>query len=89
MKLVAIIPHQLAGSRLFGNIHPQHKRWVPSTHWEDDTSPLSAHRLRRPRECVEAFVFIGVAHFGVLVFEQLGCIDVGEEGMANHLDSLT
>ncbi len=53
---------------------------------------LNAHRLRRPGEGVVALVFVGVAHRvippAVTGFELDGSLDIGQEGMADHLHRL-
>ncbi len=88
MQFKASVPDQRTGSCILWQIKRQDQRRTTSTHWQDDTSCLFAHRLLRPHDGIESLGFVGIAHLEVRGFELSGGFDVGKKGMDDHLNGL-
>jgi len=88
MQLIAILPDDLTGSGILRNINGEDDGGAATTHRQHEASALDTHRLGGPQQGVKAFVFVGIAHLRVLWFDEPGGLDIGEEGMADHLHRL-
>src|SRR5262249_24128851 len=89
MQLKAVIPDQFACAALFQQAHPEDERGTPAPHRQHDAPPLSADRLSRPGQWVVALIFPGVTAFAVDLAQVTHGINVGKEGMTDHLYRLT
>jgi len=88
MQLIAILPDDLTGSGILRNSNGEDDGGAATTHRQHEASALDTHRLGGPQQGVKAFVFVGIAHLRVLWFDEPGGLDIGEEGMADHLHRL-
>src|SRR5258708_2245660 len=90
MQLKAVIPDQGTRTAVCRQVKRQHQRRAAFAHGKHDASLLPAHSLCRPGHGIEALGFVGVAHAHLrMCLSQLpGGLDVGEEGMDDHLNRL-
>ena len=91
MQFKPSVPHKGHGSTVFGQIERQHQRSTSPSHRQNDAPLPSNHGLSRPRDWVEAFGAPGVfhAHLRVCLAKLARGLNVGKEGMHDHLYRLT
>jgi hypothetical protein len=90
MQFKAVLPDQRPRSTVFRQIKRQDKRSTSPPHWQNHSPRGTYNSLSRPGDGVEAFRAPGILHPHPRVFlPQDACrLDVGKEGMHNHLHRL-
>ncbi len=88
VQLKAVLPDELAAPNALGQVELEHQRTAPSSHRQHDTSPFHADCLGRPEQREVPLVLVGVADPGVGVAQFPRGLDVGQEGMQDHLHRL-
>jgi hypothetical protein len=90
VQFKSVVPYQCTGSARFSKIKGQHNRLAPLAHGQDHPSFFFAHCLSRPEDGVEAFATSGIFHLHLRMglAKLAGCLDIGKEGMNDHLNRL-
>ncbi len=91
MQFKAMIPDQRTRFTVFRQSQGQDQGSTTPAHRQNDSCPLTCHSLRRPADRIEAFLPPGIfhPHLGVFLTQDARRLDVGKEGMNNHLHRLT
>ncbi len=91
MQLKSIIPNKAASTAVLRKLKRQDERRISSAHGQDNLVVFFADGLGRPMNRIEALLTARIFHFHLRMgLTELTCgIDVGKEGMHNHLDRLT
>ncbi len=91
MQFESIIPDKATSPTMCRKLNGQDDGCAAFPHRQNNAPLLTAHRLSRPFDGVEALGTPRVLHlhFGMRLTELTCRIDVGEKSMHNHLDRLT
>jgi hypothetical protein len=89
VQFKASVPDQRTGSTFWRKIQRQNQRGTTTSHRQNGAPWLFADGLFRPHDGIEPLGFVGIAHLGVAWFQLARGVDIGKEGMYNHLDGLT
>src|SRR5229473_5065290 len=87
MQFQTVVPDEGNRLALLWKSNGQNKSGTPSPHWKHHTPVFLGNRLRRPRDRIVSFRFVGVAHLQVRMGlpDLCGRVDVGKKGVDDHL----
>jgi len=90
MQFKAPIPDQGTRPGVFGKIEGQDERWVAPAHWQDHPPLSPVDSLGGPLDRVELLGAPGILHphLRVRLAQLAGGLDIGEEGVDDHLHGL-
>jgi hypothetical protein len=90
MQLKAVVPNKTASPTVFRQVKSQNKRVTAFAHGKDNPSIFMTYSLSRPLDRIEAFFSPGIfhLHLGMGLAEFACGINVGKEGMDDHLHRL-
>jgi len=91
MQFKPAIPDEGNRPALLWKSNGQNQSCTPSPHGKHNPPVFFRDRLRRPRDRVVSFCFVGVAHLHMRMGlpQVFGGLDVGKKGVDNHLNRLT
>ena len=90
MQLKAVVPNKTASPTVFRQVKRQNKRVAPLSHRQNNPSVFATYSLSRPFDRIEAFFSPGILHLhlGMRLAEFACGLNVGKEGMDDHLHRL-
>jgi hypothetical protein len=90
MQLKTVVPNKAASPTVFRQVKRQNKRVAPLSHRQNNPSIFTTYSLSRPLDRIEAFFspWILHLHLGMRLAEFACGLNVGKEGMDDHLHRL-